>query len=344
MNTSVEKFRTEFTEATLNFLWHQWRRLGVAGSVKGADSWVIDPEPLLAFTTEVARHDARMFDEVLDWLVVNGRWINTQRFSTIICRDEIGDKAVAGAMASWLDEKDKSMKWRGLTARMKSYARKPVESLFRVPNIMATKLHGSAEDHFRRYGLMRPRIRTRGFAQPVNMKEPATLIFKSRAVFGIGIRADVIALLATSEGYHARRIAEILGYNHMRVQDVLSGLMEAGVVAMRPAGRTRQYRLARDKWWSALVEDQQRCPRWINWRPLVHGLTTIWRAAWALDVLRADDYIFSSEMRAAMQSVRDDLHAGGLGFDIEDDKGFIAEAYLPVFIRDIAAVMKVLAG
>lgn len=83
MTTSVTKFRNEFTERVQNFIWRQWCQMGVAGSVPEGDQWVIDPEPLLAFTSDVARHDARMFDEVLDWLVTNGHWINTQRLSTI---------------------------------------------------------------------------------------------------------------------------------------------------------------------------------------------------------------------------------------------------------------------
>ena len=98
MTTSIVTFRNEFTEGVLNFIWRQWCRMGVVGSVGQRDPWVIDPEPVLAFTTEVARHDARMFDEVLDWLVRNGYWINTQRLSTMMKQDNVGDKAVLGAI------------------------------------------------------------------------------------------------------------------------------------------------------------------------------------------------------------------------------------------------------
>ncbi|MBI3987420.1 MAG: helix-turn-helix transcriptional regulator [Lentisphaerae bacterium] len=342
MKTSVEQFRTKFTEAILNFVWRQWSQIGVAGSVKKSDPWVIDVEPLLAFTSEIARHDARMFDEVMDWLVVNGEWINAQRLSTILHQDEVGDKAVVGALAFWMMEKDKSMKWRGLAARMKPYSRTPAEPLLWGSSTRGAAPHKRPDDHFRRYGLLRPPIQTRGLTQPVNMKEPAALAFKCRAVFGIGIRADAMAFLMASEGTHARRMAEILGYNHMRVQAVLVGLEEAGVVAMRPVGRTKQYRLDRDKWWSVLMGERQPCPCWVNWRSLIRGLSVLWRATWALDALRADDYIFSSKMRSAMRSARNDLHAGGLGIEVEDDKGLVAEAYLRVFLRDIEAMLRIL--
>ncbi len=59
---------------------------------------------------------------------------------------------------------------------------------------------------------------------------------------------------------------------------------------------------------------------------------------------RADEDIFTSKMRSAMQSARNDLLGSGMGFAIEDDKGYVAEAYLQVFLRDAGNVLNVLAG
>jgi hypothetical protein len=343
MTTSVTRFRNEFTERVLNFVWRQWCQMGVAGSADRRDPWVIDPEPLLAFTTEVARHDARMFDEVLDWLVTNGHWINTQRFSTIVRQDNIGNAAVIGAIAAWMTEQDKSMKWRGLARRMIPVAQKPDVALYHAHPAGALAVFAQPDAHFQRYGLLRGPIRTRGMTRAVNMKEPANLMFKSRAIFGIGIRADVMAYLVASEGSHARRISEILGYNHMRVTEVLAGMAEAGIVAVYSAGRARRYKLDRETWSSVLVPEQS-APRWINWRSLLRGLSTIWREAWALDETRADDYVFSSKMRTAMKEARDDLQGSGIDFTVEDDQGYIAEAYLPVLSRNADAILKALGG
>ncbi|MFH1477629.1 MAG: hypothetical protein ABIH24_09105 [Verrucomicrobiota bacterium] len=342
MTTSVKTFRNEFTEGVLNFVWRQWCQMGVAGSVKRSDQWVIDPEPLLAFTTEAARHDARMFDEVLDWLVTNGHWINAQRFSTVVKQDNVGDRAVVGAIASWMAERDKSMKWRGLAQRMASDARKSDEPLFRTPTGKTLASSDHTDAHFHRYGLMRKNVRTRGMTQPVNMKDPVNLMFKSRALFGIGIRADVMAYLVIAEGAYPRDVARTLGYNHMRVQEVLVGLAEASVVSVRPVGRTKQYWIDRDKWRSVMMEEQPFVPQWVNWRALTRGLTVIWREAWAIEEARADEYIFSSKMRSAMQAARNDLLGSDIDFVIEDDRGYVAEAYLPVFMRDVRNILKVL--
>ena len=344
MTTSIVTFRNEFTEGVLNFIWRQWCRMGVVGSVGQRDPWVIDPEPVLAFTTEVARHDARMFDEVLDWLVRNGYWINTQRLSTMMKQDNVGDKAVLGAIASRMVEQDKSMKWRGLAQRTLSDARTPEEPLFHTAKGKAPRPSEAADVHFAHYGLIRATVRPRGMTPSVNMKDPVNIMFKCRAVFGIGIRADVMAYLLTTAGAHPRDLARTLGYNHMRVHEVLVGLAGAGVAFVRPVGRAKQYGIDRDKWRSVLLGAQTSTPRWVNWRALTRGLTAIWRATWALEEARADEYIFSSKMRAAMQSARNDLLDSGVGFMITDDTGYVAEAYLPVFMRDAGSMLKILSA
>jgi hypothetical protein len=344
MTTSVTTFRNEFSERVLGFVWGQWCQIGVAGSATRKGQWVIDPEPLLAFTTEVARRDARMFDEVLDWLVKNGRWINTQRFSTIVKQDKVGDTAVIGAIASWMTEQDKSMKWRGLARHRVASQDKRDEALFTMWPKGALAVFDQPEPHFDQYGLLRGPIRTRGMTKAVNMKDPLNVMFKSRAAFGIGVRADVMSYLVTTDGGYARRIAEILGYNHMRVTEVLAGMAEAGMATVHSAGRTKHYRADREKWQSVLMSERSGASKWVNWRSLMRGLTTLWREAWALDDTRADAYVFSSKMRQAMQAAKDDLQGSGIPFTIEDDKGYLAEAYLPVFVRDVEGILNDLEG
>lgn len=344
MTISVTTFRNEFTERVLSFVWGQWCQIGVAGSATQKGPWVIDPEPLLVFTTEVARRDARIFDEVLDWLVTNGRWINTQRLSTIVRQDKVGDTAVIGAIASWMSEKDKSMKWRGVMRRMAATGQKRNEALFGAQSGVPAGVAEQPEPHFERYGLLRGPIRARGMTQAVNMKDPLNVMFKSRAVFGIGIRADVMAYLVSTDGGYARRIAEILGYNHMRVSEVLAGMAEAGMVTVHAAGRTKHYGADQEQWQSVILPDRSNALRWVNWRALTRGLATLWRVVWALDAARAEAYVFSSKMRKAMQEARNDVLGSGISFTIEDDKAYLAEAYLPVFVRTVTGILRTLEG
>jgi hypothetical protein len=285
-----------------------------------------------------------MFDQVLDWLATNGHWMNTQRLSTIVKQGDIGDTAVVGAMASWMTQQDKSAKWRGVSRTFAPPVQKPAEPLFRIQTDTSPDILAKPCPHFQRYGLIRGQIHTRNMTQPVNMQDPANLMFKSRAIFGIGIRADVSAYLATTTGGHARQIADRLGYNHARVSDVLSEMAEAGIVTMHCSGQTKRYQIDREQWRGLLVPNQTNELAWVNWRYLTRGLTILWREVWALDEQRADEYVFSSQARKAMQAAQDDLMNSGLTFSIKDNRGYVAESYLPVFQADIHALLQLLAG
>ena len=76
MKKSLKIFRDEYLELLLDFLWQEWSALGVAGQKKDPCRHVIDPEALLLFTCSLGRYDQRLFDEVMDWLTTNGRFIN----------------------------------------------------------------------------------------------------------------------------------------------------------------------------------------------------------------------------------------------------------------------------
>jgi hypothetical protein len=130
----------------------------------------------------------------------------------------------------------------------------------------------------------------------------------------------------------------------MRVTEVLAGMAQAGMVTVHSVGRTNHYRADRKKWRSVLLPERSGVFQWVNWRSLARGLTVIWREAWALDDTRADAYVFSSKMRMAMRAAKDDLQGSGVAFILEDDKDYLAEAYLPVFVNDISSVMSALEG
>lgn len=73
----LTNFTSSFEERLIDFLWREWSALGILGTSTAETTWSIDPEALLLLTTEFARHESRLFDEVLDWLRINSRWINT---------------------------------------------------------------------------------------------------------------------------------------------------------------------------------------------------------------------------------------------------------------------------
>src|SRR5208337_2570647 len=84
MNMLQNDFRDIFFDNLLGFLWRQWSTLGVLGEAGTKDPWVIDPEALLVLTLGIARYEPRLFDEVMDWLVTNGQWVDIQRLRGIL--------------------------------------------------------------------------------------------------------------------------------------------------------------------------------------------------------------------------------------------------------------------
>ena len=96
MNQSLKTFKEEYRDLLVNFLWRQWSALGVAGQASGEDVWSIDPEALLLFTCTLGRYEPRLFDEVLDWLQENGRFINVMRLKRILRTEPFaGERALA---------------------------------------------------------------------------------------------------------------------------------------------------------------------------------------------------------------------------------------------------------
>ncbi len=76
-------------DAILESLWTQWTDLGVAGTRgtrgdSGDSGALVDPEALLVGTITFGRYDPRLFDEVLDWLLLNGSLLDVTRLRRLV--------------------------------------------------------------------------------------------------------------------------------------------------------------------------------------------------------------------------------------------------------------------
>src|SRR3954471_6786518 len=97
--SQTETFRSSFRSASISFCWRQWAQLGIFAQADHRDEWAIDPEALLIFTLTVARSDPRLFDEVLDWVVLNGRLLSIQRLRNLA--DDPDDRQLLEATLAW---------------------------------------------------------------------------------------------------------------------------------------------------------------------------------------------------------------------------------------------------
>lgn len=312
MKTLLKNFRTELSQTVLDFLWSAWSQVGLMGGSTPSSPRVVDPEPLLLLTWECARQDARVFDEVLDWLVQNGRWINVVRLSTLIESDQVCSPAVAGAMAAFLAERDKTPKWRKLAANYKPKAGSPAEALFQRQGKPLTPRQGETDPVFLRYGWLRSSIRLRGQSQPIPAATPASLVLKCRAFLGVSMRADLFASLVARGPATASALARELGYSQRRVQDALAEMQLADQFQTRSDGNRKEYSIDPNRGWELLFQATPERAAWFNWRAYGRAISTVWRVAFTLKEEGLTQYLFESEMAKALQAALPDFTAAGL--------------------------------
>ena len=115
-------FKQFYLNQILDFLWRQWSALGVAGGGRSEDMWLIDPEPTLIFSIAMARYEPRLFDEILDWLVINGRWIDGQRIRTLAKSENEETKRLLSAVSSYVSHESPvyKRKWGSLALMYKA--------------------------------------------------------------------------------------------------------------------------------------------------------------------------------------------------------------------------------
>jgi len=364
MNQLLKNFRDEYLDLLLSFLWRQWSAIGVSGYGDDKDKWIIDPEALLIFTCTIGRYDPRLFDEVLDWLDTNGRFINIQRLKTIVSLNLFTGDKIISAMAALMAERSKFIKWNKLAQNRMNPDTS--ESLFIQKDMKPMPAFRSPDDIFLHYGYVRGKIVFRHHTRPVHTLHNTALIFRLRALLGVNARSEVFAYLLTHESGHPRRIAQETFYAQKTIQDLLVDSVHSGLVFVRPAGKEKHYWIKSDEWFhffavnagkpvksewtknSVFAESKTiRLPKepfehaqWINWPLLLSALEQVWLKINNKKFLDSAPLLQSSELRILMQEIKPRIQAAGFAHVLSDDAFFLGENYITVFLSD----MKILLG
>jgi hypothetical protein len=307
--TSPYEFRDEFLELMLRFLWRHWSALGVAG--RGAGRQVVDPEALLLFTCSIGRFDARLFDEVIDWLLANERFVNVQRLKALLKTESLGGGAVMRALAELLAERGSPRKWRQLAGCPRAG---DVAALFLKPDGTPLPAIGDPEPSFARQGWLRPPLIRRGMSGSLPLGQPATLWLRLRAFFGVNARCEILLyLLLTGRGGSAE-IATKTGLNRRTVQDAIREMAVSGLLTSQRLGRDRLYTLRSPQTWAELLGIESQ-PGWICWAPLISALEAIWSQLNNATIASRSPMMQLSELRRIMDvSARPCLLRSGLSF------------------------------
>lgn len=333
---SISELRDRARKELLGFAWSQWAQLGLSAHSTRSDRWVADPEALALFTAEVARRDPRLFDELLDWLSLNGRLLSLQRLHNLVPRFPI-ERHLVDAIVAWATKAAPSLQWR--KPEKKDSGERPSREPLFSPDVVS--FVGEPDPAFAQYGYVRPKGERSGKSSKPDIRATINLGFRLRLLFGVGTRSEVMRILLTfDDGWlDAAHIAEEAGFAKRNVSETLTALVEAETVKARWSNNKRVYRAPRDRWATFLelepsAEDQ---PSYISWVSLLPALAVILQ--WLDHESESDDseYLASSRARDLIERIAPNIEAVGVA--TPRDRSHVGAAYLPAFQETVESLL-----
>jgi len=338
MNHSLHSSRELLREKLLSLLWRQWSALGVAGHSNSSDNWVIDPEALLLFSTEIARHDPRLFDEILDWLQLNGSRINLIRLNRIHKEEKLGVASALAAIGETLSQSSLHHKWKSLTKLSTFDQSKDTAAPF-FPQALSfdwEKFVQQPDPHFSRHGWLRTPPERRKMSMPPQPHAATNFLFKLRALFGIQTRAEIIAWLLCHPQGHPAEIARQTHYSKRIIQQTLNELETSGHIISRRSKKEKHFRIVHSQW-EFLNQGSQGSdksfPRWINWPPLFTALSTLHRTLSTPGIDEASDIFQAVQLRTAFEQA-------GIPLDFTTTSHQTGTDYLHTLLNDFQALLE----
>lgn len=328
---SISALRTEVVERLLAFAWDEWSQLGILARSDRRDRWAIDPEALVLFTLEIGRDDPRLFDEMLDWLVVNERLVSVQRLRNLAADD--ADRALVDAALGWI------ARWRPrarLTAQAADGGSGPdaSEPLFRTARVPTRQL----DEAFLTHGFLKPSVEPSRNSQPPDPALPANFAFRLRHLLGVGARAEAIRVLLGMDAPNvtAQVVAASAGYSKRNVHQALASLQAAGVLDVLLVGNEQRFSAPREPWAALLGIGADQLPRHRDWPALLHALRIIVR--WLADPRNEElsDYMRASAARELITEIGPDLRFAGV---FVTDRGRPGAEYWEDFVGTVRAAL-----
>lgn len=339
MKPSLKDFRDQYRESLLGFLWRQWSALGVAGHAKTADPWIVDPDALLLFTATIGRHDARLFDEVLDWLQANGTFINVKRVKRIQQAEGFAGLPVLASIAAVIGRGADTLKWKSLAEAVEPS--KSRQSLFFQPDYKPMPALKEPDERFARFGLLRDKPALRGYSQEFRPNEQTTLALQLRALFGVNARSEILQYLLTHEAAHPADIARQTYYFKKTIQDALVDMHRSGVVEIRTFGREKHYWIKPEPWAVLLNRAaEEKMPSWITWPAVFAVLERVWLRLQEPSVHAADALMVSTELRQLLSEIRPAVEKAGFPMNMLSRRQYVGEEFVETFLSDMHTILR----
>jgi hypothetical protein len=209
------KIKTQLHASLTDFIWDQWVSLGMAGNASGrVVPFVIDPEALLLGSLGFSMGEARLRDEVLDWLRENGDLLSVQRVKNLNMSIPVAPYVDVSGIAAFMSSQGYGS-WK---------------------SIVSDDTTNKATD-FTRFTL-------RGMSQAPDPLRPEAFILRMRQLFGVNSRVEILTWLLTHPEGHAAYIARDSAWFPKSVQAILNDLESAALVNSHIDGKRKTYTLS----------------------------------------------------------------------------------------------------
>ena len=341
MKMLLTDFKPVFRKNVLDLLWSQWTTSGISGYGREWHGSPIDPEALIITTCTIARHDARLFDAMLEWMSINGRYINVQRLKKIIKTEEFSGEQVFKAVAATTKTSTSTAKWRKITDTIEMPA--APSALFYLKDDSPMPIVGKPDAVFAEYGLLRDDFKPRGVAVKYPPFPTENLLLRLRALFGVNARCEIMANLLLKGLGSPRLLARETYYFPATITKAMSELRDTGFVISKMDGRRRFHKLVPNAWNELFLGDS--CPVWIVWPRVFSALESIWNFLSDEDLQNKTTIAQASSIRRLLlNSVIDKLETCGLDFSFGNISHSHGEQLIPVFTERINAFFSILSS
>ncbi|MCC6812239.1 MAG: hypothetical protein IT381_32760 [Deltaproteobacteria bacterium] len=220
-------------DSLLSLAWSLWAELGVSSVVQAHAECYVDPEALLIFTASLADVDPRLRDESLDCALTLAPFLWTSRLKTLLLNADEQQQRAFGSYAATFN------------GASTTHVTLPLADAERAPPLRRSGKSRSAE---------RP-------------EAPSQLAIRCRAIFGVGARADALAVMLCSpnQGWLAAELALHVGLPKRAMATVLQDFARGGLMRATAVGNRLRYDLVQRKGLELIV-----------------GVRPRWKPAWAL--------------------------------------------------------------
>jgi hypothetical protein len=299
----MESWLNGLIETISGIIWSQWATLGAFVSVQPCTKSVVDPEALLVATCAFGRQDARIFDEAMDWTMINHGLLKPWRLKRISHAFGPGVQRTLGAVLEFVAE----AKGKDLFPGVRKEARKALgevetEELFWREKGRYAPGRKQPDGVFLEWKLLRGTPRIRGHSGTPDLKNPGNLMIRLREYYGAEARADVMTYLLLERGGSSNSIATKVKYQQGCVYDVLENLVGAGIAYKQGGPGQSYYWIDREKVAASLGLGRKR-PTFFVWSDVFSALHLVISDRQRYQEVYRNDFLSAERMRELMTKV-----------------------------------------